>query len=410
MRKERNTMQINVTSISADVANSVSTRLASAAAYVSGYGSGYVSGYHLVNAPYVPSTNGHGNDRGFPLQEVQSPEQVIDGFRLSDASSRAGVATEDHSTPVARERYPPRRSVTSVTNTIRSGRISRSLSDIPLLDTPVDGGVTRRMPVQSVGQVLGLDTNGAGPSRFNGNAVPPRNSGNAATNELEIRMPRPQAMISPLDPPADTDSLRSETTWGTMSTGREGSMDHLGLMGLHNGGVRGQGSVTGESMIGRLSSDEDTTDGEDVGTDEVTPVIPPAGVTDVSMLGLILEDGADYPLLNGERPRYRTPHPAGVSRSRTQHPSRTERSTHRRRHTSQPRAYDQEGTTRIPSPPTYNNTNALSLHFDDTLSMHDRNASAITAPYASAGHGPEIIAPTPVVGGPNIVHLWAGRS
>jgi hypothetical protein len=417
-RKERNAVQINVATINADVANDVSTRLASAAAYVSGFGSGYESGYHLVSAPYVSSTNGNGHERVFPLQEAQSPEQVTDVFGLMGSHSRTGVAVEDHATPVARERPPPRRAATSVNNATRSGRISRSLSDIPLLDTPVDTSAARRAPMQmqSVGQVLGLDINGTAPLRLNGSAVvgPRMNDSSAVgpprSNDLQIRMPRPQAMISPLGPPRDTDSPRSETTWGTVTTGQAGSMDHLGLMGLHNGGVRGQGSVAGESMIGRLSSDEDTTDddGDDVGTDEVTPVAD-------SMLGLILEDG-DHPLLiGGERSRYRTPYPtqssypASVSRSRAQH-SRAERSTHRRRHTSQPRVYDQEGTTRVSSPATYNSTNALSLHFDASLSMHDHAASAIPAPYTNAGHGPEIIAPTPVVGGPNIVHLWANRS
>ncbi|OJA12963.1 hypothetical protein AZE42_04711 [Rhizopogon vesiculosus] len=362
-RKERNGVQVNISTISADVANDVSTRLASAAAYVSGYGSGYELGYHLAN--------GNGNERVFPLQENQSPEQIT-----------------------------------------------------------VDTGAARRAPLmQSVGQVLGLDVNGIGPSRSDGTATAASSRlndsaavGPLRSNDLQIRMPRPQAIISPPDPSADMDSPRSETTWGTVTTGRAGSMDHLGLVGLHNGGVRGQGSVAGESMIGRLSSDDDTTtdeDEDDIDVDEVTPVIPTVGAADVSILGLIIEDGADHSSRNGERTRYRTPyptqtpHPTSVSRSRTQqHPSRAERSTHRRRHTSQPRAYDQEGMTHVSSLATYNNTNALSLHFDASLTMHDHPASAILAPYTHthAGHAPEIIAPTPVVGGPNIVHLWANRS
>ena len=438
-RKERNTVQINVTAISADVANDVSTRLASAAAYVSGYGSGYESGYQIASTPYISS---HGNERVFPLQETQSPEHMTNGFGFVGDHSRAGEMVEDHATPVARER-PPRRAVTSVVDGIRPGRISRSLSDIPLLDTPVDNGaVARRGPmIQSVGQVLGLDvsTTSAGSSRSsNGTAAPPpaasrRHDGAAAgpfrSHDLQIRMPRPQPIITPPDP--SPDSPRSEATWGTVTTGRAGSMDHLGLVGLHNGGVRGQGSVAGESVIGRLSSDEETTtdeDDENVGMDDATPVIPTAGPVgpDISMLGLILEDdGGDYPLQNGgERPRYSTPYPAQsshVSRSHAQGTSsRADRSTHRRRHTSQPRAgyeYDQEGTTRVSSPATYTNTNALSLHFDASLVMHDHPAAssaAYTHTGTGAGHingnGPEIIAPTPVVGGPNIVHLWANRS
>jgi hypothetical protein len=76
-RKERNTVQIDITAISADVANDISTRLASAAAYISGYGSGYESGYQLVSAPYISL---HNNERVFPLQETQSPEQMMDRF------------------------------------------------------------------------------------------------------------------------------------------------------------------------------------------------------------------------------------------------------------------------------------------------------------------------------------------
>ncbi|KAG1870796.1 hypothetical protein F4604DRAFT_1770488 [Suillus subluteus] len=491
-RKERSS-----TNVSADVANNLSTRLASAAAYVSGYGSGYESGYQLISAPYMSSTGG--NERAFPLLETQSPEQVTDVLGLIDSSG------DDHTTPVARARPVPRRAVTetaradnvsrgypdvplgslppvngmrrratvqNVVQAARVGNVSRGLSDVPLLGTPPpDNGVGRRAPVQSVGQVLGFDvglpmSNGnvvVGSVRLNDIAAGSARLNDGAPsrpNDTQIRMPRPRALIPPLDPTPDAESPRSATTWGTISTSRAGSMDHLGLLGLHNGGVRGQGSVAGESIIGRLESDEDTTDedGEDI---SVTPVIPiPTAEPDA--LGLILEDGGDVDYaVRDEEWRYRaqssytasrTSFPPGptsrppnhtsrppnrlshVQSSRTQH-------TYNRRHTSQPTGYEEGTTTRVPSgSSSYTNSNALSLHFDASLSMHDHAARPLTGAgggsftstghgpstntghgsFTSGGHGPfsntgnvdgpQIVAPTPVVGGPNIVHMWANRT
>ncbi|KAG2125675.1 hypothetical protein DEU56DRAFT_566103 [Suillus clintonianus] len=501
-RKERNSISVSV-----DVANDVSTRLASAAAYISGYGSGYESGYQLISAPYVSSTGG--NERAFPLLETQSPEQVTDALGLMGSSG------EDHMTPVPRARPVPRRAVTeaaqvdnvsrslsdvsllgtpapengmrrratvqNVGQAIRVDNISRGLSDVPLLGTPPpDNGVGRRAAVQTVGQMLGLDI---GLSLSNGNAVAgslrldDSAAGFARLNDgapsrpvdAQIRMPRPRALIPPLDPSPDAESPRSATTWGTLSTSRAGSMDHLGLLGLHNGGVRGQGSVAGESIIGRLESDEDTTDddGEDI---SVTPVIPmPTAGPDA--LGLILEDGgeADY-IARDEEWRYRAQSSYAASRtsypsnrtsfppSHTSHPpnhnnnsrpsnrtshsqsSRTQRAQYGR-HTSQPRGYEEGTTTRVPSGSTsYTNTNALSLHFDASLAMHDHAIRPFTGAgsgsFTSAGHGPstntghgsftsgghgpfsntgnvdgpQIVAPTPIVGGPNIAHMWANRT
>lgn len=489
---------------SADVANNLSTRLASAAAYVSGYGSGYESGYQLISAPYMSSTGG--NERAFPLLETQSPEQVTDVLGLIDLSG------DDHTTPVPRARPVPRRAVTetaradnasrgypdvpplgslppvngmrrraTVQNVVQAARVenvSRGLSDVPLLGTPPpDNGVGRRAAVQSVGQVLGLDvglsmSNGniaVGLARLNDNAAGSARLNDGAPSrptDAQIRMPRPRALIPPLDPTPDAESPRSATTWGTISTSRAGSMDHLGLLGLHNGGVRGQGSVAGESIIGRLESDEDTTDedGEDI---SVTPVIPiPTAEPDA--LGLILEDGgdADYAVHDEEwryraQPSYaasrtsfppsstsRPPNHTSLPPNHTSRPpnrlshvqsSRTQRTY--RRHASQPRGYEEGTTTRVPSgSSSYTNSNALSLHFDASLSMHDHAARPLTGAgggsFTSTGHGPstntghgsltsgghgpfsntgnvdgpQIVAPTPVVGGPNIVHMWANRT
>ncbi|KAG1758780.1 hypothetical protein EDD22DRAFT_997000 [Suillus occidentalis] len=462
-RKERSSV-----SVSADVANDLSTRLASAAAYVSGYGSGYESGYQLISAPYMSSTGG--NERVFPLLETQSPEQVMNVLGL------VGPPAEDHTTPVPRARPAPRRAVTdaarvdnasshpdvpslgspphvngmrrrvtvqNVGQAARAENVSRGLSDVPLLGTPPpDNGVGRRAVAQSVGQVLGFDvgpsmSNGnvaAGSARLNDNAAGSARLNDGAQSrptDAQIRMPRPRALIPPLDPTPDVDSPRSATTWGTISTSRAGSMDHLGLLGLHNGGVRGQGSIAGESIIGRLESDEDTTDedGDDI---SVTPVIlmPTAGP---DALGLILEDGGDvdYSPNHTSRPPNRLSH---VQSSRNQH------ANHRGRHTSQPRGHEEGTTTRVPSgSSSYTNTNALSLHFDASLSMHGHAArpftgagggststghgpstntghgsftSGVHGPFSNAGNvdGPQIVAPTPVVGGPNIVHMWANRT
>ncbi|KAG0702640.1 hypothetical protein DFH29DRAFT_763462, partial [Suillus ampliporus] len=91
--------------------------------------------------------------------------------------------------------------------------------------------------------------------------------------------------------------------------------------------------------------------------------------------------------------------------------SRTQRA-HYRRHTSQPREYDQDQagrTTRVSGgSSSYTDTNALSLHFDAALSTHDHATRGGHGPFTNTG-GPEIVAPTPVVGGPNIVHMWANR-
>ncbi|KAG2095924.1 uncharacterized protein F5147DRAFT_763655 [Suillus discolor] len=487
-RKEKSSI-----SISTDVTNDLSTRLASAAAYVSGYGSGYESGYQLMNAPYMSSAGG--NERAFPLLEMQSPEPVTDILGL------AGSSGEDHTTPVPRARPVPRRAVTdtarvdnistgypnvpslgspspengmrrratvqNVGQAARAKNTSRGLSDVPLLGTPPpDIGVGRRAAVQSVGQVLGFDvgsltSNGnvaAGSARLNDSAA-----GSARLNDsapfrptgTQIRMPRPRPLIPSLDTTLDTDSPGSVTTWGTMSTSREGSMDHLGLLGLHNGGVRGQGSVAGESILGRLESDEDNTneEGEDI---SVAPVIP-MSTAGPDALGLILEDGgdADY-AVRDEEWRYRAqssyaasrtsfpPSPTSYHTSHTPNglsytqSSRTQRAYHRR-HTSQPRGYEEGTTPRVPSgSSSYTNTNALSLHFDASLSVHDHAVRPFTGagsgsftstghgpstntghgsvtsgghgPFSNTGNGPQIVAPTPVVGGPSIVHMWANRT
>ncbi|KAG2151585.1 uncharacterized protein EDB93DRAFT_1273951 [Suillus bovinus] len=498
-RKEKSSINIDT-----DVANDLSTRLASAAAYVSGYGSGYESGYQLVNAPYV-STGG--NERAFPLLETQSPEQVMDVLGL------VGSSGEDHQTPVPRARPAPRRAVTDATRVDNVSRgylnipslgspspengmrrratvqnvgqatrvenVPRGLSDVPLLGTLLlDIGVGRRAAVQSVGQVLGIDVglstlNGnvaAGSVRLNDSAAGSARLNDGAPSRptnSQIRMPRPRPLIPPLDPTLDAESPRSVTTWGTVSTSREGSMDHLGLLGLHNGGVRGQGSIAGESIIGHLESDEDNIDedGEDV---RVAPVIPmPNAGPDA--LGLILEDGgdADY-VVRDEEWRYRAqssyaasrtsypPSPTSHTPNHTSHPtnhtshppnrlSRTQSSRNQRayyrRHTSQPRGYEEGTTTRVPSgSSSYTNTNALSLHFDASLSVHDHATRPFTGvgdgsftstghgpstntgsgSFTSGGHGPfsntgnvdgpQIVAPTPVVGGPNIAHMWANRT
>ncbi|KAG2346443.1 hypothetical protein BDR05DRAFT_988115 [Suillus weaverae] len=488
-RKERNSI-----SVSADVVHDPSTRLASAAAYVSGYGSGYDAGYQLISAPYMSSTGG--NERAFPLLETQSPEQVIDSLGLVSSSG------EDHTTPVPRAQPAPIQAVTEmarVDNVSRSypdvpslgspppenrmrrratvqnvgqaarvENVSRGLSDVPLLGTPPpDNGVGRRAAVQSVGQVLGFDvglsmSNGnvaTGIARLNDSAAGSARLNDGAPSrptDAQIRMPRPRALIPPLDPTPDAESPRSVSTWGTMSTSRAGSMDHLGLLGLHNGGVRGQGSIAGESLIGRLESDEDTTDddGEDIG---VTPVIPGPDA-----LGLILEDRGDADHAARDREwMYRAQSSYAASRtsfpsSHTSRPpshtfrppnrlshiqsSRTQRAYYRR-HTSQPRGYEEGTTTRVSSgSSSYTDTNALSLHFDASLAMHDHAARPFTGAgggsftstghgpstntgygsFTSGGHGPvsytgnvdgpQIVAPTPVVGGPNIAHMWANRT
>ena len=413
---------ISGSSSDVDPRPSVDARLASAEAYIQGYGSGYDSGLQIASEPsdFAPSSYGSvRSDRvhGFPVQE--SPDQPIGGLGLMGVpqpNPPGTVSTPDEdATPVSRDRLLTRRNTTQVIDVERS---AQRLGDQPLLDTPQNGG-TRRVPVQTIHQVLGVRrtvTEGASRHGVNGTGDPVR----------------PRRTLSGVAVPlaGENESPRSETTWGTVQTLSMdsisgGSMGSLGLLvGLHNGGVRGQGSVAGESYVGRedLGVNVASEAGEDDETE--TPIIAgslPGSESDVSSLGIIREDEGDHigsrngRILETTTLRHRSasyperiPQPLETRQDRqARRARRSEEMGDHRRHAAQ------SSTTEVLHPDSHRavnasdiiGTNALSLHFDASFPTHDYQGHTFSAP-----SGPEIFAPTPIVGGPNIIHLWANRT
>ncbi|KAG8221492.1 hypothetical protein J3R82DRAFT_1705 [Butyriboletus roseoflavus] len=391
----------------------VDTRLASAEAYIQGYGFGYDSGLQIASEPsdFAPSSYGSvRSDRvhGFPVQE--SPDEPIGGLGLMGVPQPIPPGTvstpDEDATPVGRKRWLTRRNTTQAVDTERS---ARRLGDQPLLDMPQNGG-SRRVPVQTIHQVLGVRrtvTEGGSRHGINGTGDPGR---------------RRRTMSGVAVPLAgESESPRSETTWGTVQTLSVDNIsgDSMGslalLVGLHNGGDRGQGSVTGESYVGREDASEE---GE---TDETaTPIITGSlsgAVSDVSSLGIIREDEGDHTgsrngrILESTTLHHRsTSYPERIPQAleatqerRARRARRSEGVGDHRRHAAQ------SSTTEVLDPDGHRaantsdiiGTNALSLHFDASFPAHD---------YQGHTSGPEIFAPTPIVGGPNIIHLWANRA
>ncbi|KAH7915531.1 hypothetical protein BJ138DRAFT_1141534 [Hygrophoropsis aurantiaca] len=391
------------------------TRLASAAAYVNGYGSGYESGYHLArNSEVRPSS--YERSHSFPVQE--SPEQIVGGLGLTGVPYPPPNGTvsiredpSDSETPRNRAHPLQRR------HTVNAAQLDRTVraADVPLQEAGPDRA-TRR-PAPSISQSVSLDN--PGPRMTNGNG-----NGNAAqhTDGAAARRSRYiAAVLAPLM--GENDSPRSETTWGTVQSVSRSSMSELGLVGFQNGaGVRGEGSIAGDSVVGRDQvldeSEEDDESGVDDGSG--TPMMPgsfAAGRGDGSVLGLILEDDGDYPRGNGgRRPRQRSisytemPTPSADDQINQRQRNLNGRQRDHRRHVSQPSSVDG------PQPHTQLSSNdggfgnALSLSFDASLPTHAYPAFPAPPPYSGSGFGREIIAPTPIVGGPNVAHLWANRT
>lgn len=397
---------------------SVGARLASAEAYIQGYGSGFDSGFQIANEPRSfasPSYGSDRSDRGFPVQE--SPDQPIGGLGLMGVPQPIApgtVSTPDaDATPMNRPRGLIRRNTTQAVDMERS---ARRLGDQTLLDPPQVGG-SRRAPAQSVDRIRGVRrTVTEGALRYGVNGA----------DDLARRHRTMNGVAAPLA--GGNESPRSETTWGTVQTlSRDsisgGSMSSLGLLiGLHNGGgVRGQGSVTGESYVGREGLGDIVTSEEEADDETETSVGTgslPGSESDVSSLGLIREDEGDYSgsrnhhVLEDTTSRHRrmsyserTPHATEAPHERQ--PPRARRSEEgtngQRRHASQSSIAEalHPDSDRVVNAADITSTNALSLHFDASFPTHDS---------FSAPSGPEIFAPTPIVGGPNIIHLWAGRA
>ncbi|KAF8547679.1 hypothetical protein OG21DRAFT_1490004 [Imleria badia] len=408
-----------------DPRSTVDARLASAAAYIQGYGSGYGSGFQIASepSPFAPSSYGSDqSDRvhGFPVQE--SPDQPIGGLGLMGVPQPiAGtVSTPDEDvTPVSRAIRLTRRNTTQAADVERS---ARRLGGQPHPDVLQNGG-GRRAPMQPINQlVLGVRravTEGALRHGVNGIDDPARNRRTVS------------GVAAPLA--GEDESPRSETTWGTVQTlSRDsfsgGSMDSLGLLvGLHNGGVRGQGSVAGESYIGHEDLGDNVTSegGEDDETE--TPIITgslPRSESDVSSLGLIREEEGEHSgtrngrVLEDTTPRHRSTsyterNPQALETSEDRQTHRARRSEgmndhHRNRSQSQSsiaEALRPADGGRAVNASNITGTNALSLHFDASFPTHDYQDHAFSAP-----SGLQIVAPTPIVGGPNVIHLWANRA
>ncbi|KAH7890474.1 hypothetical protein F5I97DRAFT_35195 [Phlebopus sp. FC_14] len=406
---------------------SVEARLASAAAYIQGYGSGYGSGYLIASEPVAYAPSYYGSERsssserghGFPGREP--PDEAVGGLGLMGVPQQMGIGTvsapDQDATPMNRSRRLGRRSASQTVDPDRSARV---LGDATALDVP-PSGANRRAPGRNID--VGFHDTGA------------RGGVTGADNTVRGRPRIVTGVAAPLA--GETESPRSETTWGTVltvprSSVSGGSMGDLGLLlGLHNGGVRGQGSVAGDSFVGGgvLNGNTTSEEGDDVGTDDaVTPVMPGglgATTTDGSMLGLIGEDDRDY-----SRGRLETrtlqraasyttsiSHPSEATQTRhARHARRSERTSEHRRHVSQPTSAESfpSSSGRNRTAESVDMTNALSLHFDASLSTHDQPLHTFSGPsstaYPNSGYGPEIIAPTPIVGGPNVIHLWANRA
>ncbi|KAF9223121.1 hypothetical protein BS17DRAFT_880769 [Gyrodon lividus] len=401
----------------------VEARLVSAAAYIQGYGSGYESGFRVVSEPAFFAPSPFGSDRserahGFPVQE--SPDQAIGGLGLMGVPQQIAVGTvstpDEDATPMNRARRLTRRNTTQSVDTNRS---TRRLGDHEFLDVPPNGA-TRRVPLQTIDQVRGIPHTPTGETWHNGvNGID-----NSVTHRRAVN-----GIVAPLA--GENESPRSETTWGTVQTlsgnsVSEGSMRSFGmLLGLHNGGVRGQGSIAGGSYIGREDLDNNITSEEGEVDEMETPVMTgslPSTATDVSVLGLVREDEEDYSRNASENtiPHHRTtssaeriPELSGTTQDRRPHRARrSERTNEHRRHVSQStnaEALHSNGRRAVGASDI---TNALSLRFDASLSTHDYQVHTFSAPssYPNTGTGPEIIAPTPIVGGPNVIHLWANRA
>ncbi|KAF9235479.1 hypothetical protein BU15DRAFT_64834 [Melanogaster broomeanus] len=348
----------------------VGARLVSAAAYVHGYGSGYDSGFRIASEPasFAPSPFGSDHTeraRGFPV--LESPDEAIGGLGLMGVPRQMSVGTvstpDEDATPMNPARRLARRNTSQVVDTDRS---SRRLGDHAPLDMS-SSGASRRVPMQTINQVLGVrHATSEGPLRNGVNGI----DSSATHRRVGDGVAEPLA--------ADDDSPRSETTWGVSYTGR-GDLDD---------------NVTSE-------------EGED--DERETPIVTgslPGTSSDASVLGLITED-EDY------------------SRHSKDTPALDDRRKIAQRVVLEG-AIEQTNTVVMPHKPhiaevlhsdgrrgvnASDITNALSLHFDASSSAHDYQGHTFSAPspYPNTGSGPEILAPTPIVGGPNVIHLWANH-
>ncbi|KIK98624.1 hypothetical protein PAXRUDRAFT_823669 [Paxillus rubicundulus Ve08.2h10] len=391
----------------ADTRSGVEARLVSAAAYIQGYGSGYDSGVRVVSEPATFAPSSFGSDRSerahaFPVRE--SPDQAISGLGLMGVPRPIAPGTistpDEDATPMNRARRLSRRNTTQVADTDRS---TRRLGDNSFLGVPPNG-VSRRVASQTVGQGSGIRPTPTGGTSHNG----ANGTDNLATHRRVAN-----GIVAPLS--GENESPRSETTWGTVQTLSsngisDGSMMSFGmLLGLHNGGTRGQGSVASDSYVGREDLDDNITGDDEEGSGTETPIM--TGSLPISHSA----SGTTIPSHRTTSSAERIPSHSGTPQDRQAHRARRNEGTNEhRRHLSRSTNAEVLHSNGQRAGHASDITNALSLHFDASLSTHDYQGHGHTfsapSPYPTNGTGPEIIAPTPIVGGPNVLHLWANRT
>lgn len=411
-RNDRSDGPISRRSVSGEsAAVDMDARTASAAAYIYGYGNDYRSRYRIAGEPRShspPSRHvdppGAQGSRGFPVHE--SPETGTNGLGLTGIPPRGPTGSvitvgEDHdTTPINRAVGLGRRHTMQGAGHERS---NHRLGDNSLFDLPPQGA-TRRARGQSTDQVIDP---GRGPT------------------STDAALPRRRRTVVVASPVVDNENESSggETTWGTAPTAplANQSLSDLGLIGLHSGGARGQGSGGTGSTAGQNGVEGNITSETRVGNgpdgESGTPTVPgafSAAPIGTSALGLITEDEGDYVRSDTagdvSQPRRVVSFTATSTQGThaehdraSRHDRRAERSRDHRRHASQP-----TNAGVLATQESGNITNALSLTFDASPPPHDSYHVSIPSTYSGAGR--EIFAPTPVFGGPNIIHLWGNRS
>ncbi|EGN94498.1 hypothetical protein SERLA73DRAFT_188431 [Serpula lacrymans var. lacrymans S7.3] len=149
------------------------------------------------------------------------------------------------------------------------------------------------------------------------------------------------------------------------------------------------------------------------------------GAGDGSVLGLILESEGDYTRDNSMQTRRRSisytnrlpvvddRHDSSDSDRNQRRAERESRARQHRRHTSLTQAVNVESESSRPREQDvdtmYQNVNALALSFDASLSLHGTTAAPRLNSFPDNVYRPDIVAPTPIVGGPNVLHMWASR-
>ncbi|KIM81258.1 hypothetical protein PILCRDRAFT_506303 [Piloderma croceum F 1598] len=358
-----------------DGEDDIENRLVSASAFVSGYGSGYDEGYGYASTyrhGYMPSRSD-----GYAVPRSDSSDDGVGGLGLLDIPRNPVVAealdqadgVDDMTTPRARHAEPHRR---------RSNSTSEWRS-IDLLTLPPSGRL--RETHRTLDEVLGTD---------------------GVQRETRPRDPSVEEARQNVAGRNSMNSMNSSvSSWGTVQTSVRGSMSDLGLIGLHRGGVTGQGSVA----EGAHSTPMFTRDLE--GEDEA------GGTPRMSMfarrvpLGLPVDTRAARLQVDNERSR----HSRSLSHPEISLPLDESNDSHHNNQAIRPPHSRQHSLTQSVSldsgthPPSIYGSqptaNALDLTFDGAVpSAVDTTRETTT----------QIRAPAPRMGGPNVLDLWRSQA